>query len=73
MRCGNQDSIVRGSSPHKCGQEVWWNALNVVEAIIPSVTSEQTPSVKLFLYSVVPPLLQHAIDVAMARLSDLTI
>ena len=43
MRCGNQGSTIQGSSPHKCGQEVWWDALNVVEATILLVTSRLTP------------------------------
>lgn len=54
MSCGNQDSTVQGSSPHKCGQGVWWDALNVVAATIPPITSGLTPSLKLFLYSVAP-------------------
>ena len=52
MSCGNQDSTIQGPSPHKCGQVVWWGALNVLVATIPPVTSGLTPSLKLFLYSV---------------------
>ena len=51
VSCGNQGSTVQGSSPHKCSQEVWWDALDVVAATIPSVMSGLTPSSKLFLYS----------------------
>ena len=47
---GIQDSIVQRSSPHKCSQEVWWDALNVVAVTIPSVMSGLTPFPKLFLY-----------------------
>ena len=54
VSCGNQDSTVQESSPHKCGQGVWWGALNVVAATIPPITSRLTPSLKLFLYSVAP-------------------
>ena len=54
MSYGNQDSTVQGSSPHKSGQVVWWGALNVVAATIPPITSGLTPSLKHFLYSVVP-------------------
>ena len=52
--CGNQNSTVQGSSSHKCGQGVWWDALNVVAATIPPITLRLTPSLKLFLYSVAP-------------------
>ena len=45
---------AQGSSSHKCGQEVWWDILNVVAAAIPLFTSRLTPSLKLFLYSVAP-------------------
>ena len=51
MSCGSQGITVQGSSPHKCSHEVWWDALNVVEATIPLVMSGLTPSPKLFLYS----------------------
>ena len=50
VSCGGQGSIVQGSSPHKCSQEVWWDALNVGAATIPSVMSGLTPSSKLFLH-----------------------
>ena len=49
MSCGGQGSTVQGSFPHKCNQEVWWDALNVKAATIPPVTSGLTPSLKLFL------------------------
>ena len=52
VSCGNQDSIVLESSPHKCGQRIWWGALNVVAITIPSDMLGLTPSLKLFLYSV---------------------
>ena len=51
VSCGSQDSTVQGFSLHKCKQEVWWDALNVVAATIPSVISGLTPSPKLFLYN----------------------
>ena len=51
VSCGSQGCTVQGSSLHKCSQEVWWDALNVVAATIPSVMSGLTPSTKLFLYS----------------------
>ena len=54
VSCGNQDGTVQGSSPHKCGQGVWWGALNVVATTIPPITSGLTPFLKLFLYSVAP-------------------
>ena len=47
----SQGNTVQRSSPHKCSQEVWWNALNVVAATIPSVMSRLAPSPKLFPYS----------------------
>ena len=47
---GSQGSIVQGYSPHKCSQEVWWVALNVVAATIPPVMSRLAPSPKLFPY-----------------------
>ena len=50
MSCGNENSTVQGSSSHKCSQEVWWDALNVVTATIPLVMLELTPFSKLFLY-----------------------
>ena len=50
---GSQDNTVQESSPHKCNQEVWWDALNVVVATIPSVISGLTSSPKLFLYSMI--------------------
>ena len=46
----SQGSTVQGSSPHKCSQEVWWDALNVVAATIPSVMLGLTLASKLFLY-----------------------
>ena len=52
VSCGSQDSIVQGSSPHKCSQEVWWDALNVVAATIPLVTLGLTSSSKLLLYNI---------------------
>ena len=52
VSCGNQDNAVQGSSPHKCGQGVWWGALNIGASTIPPITSGLTPSLKLFLYSV---------------------
>ena len=45
-----QDSIIQGSSTHKCSQEAWWNILNVVATTILSVMSRLTPSSKFFLY-----------------------
>jgi len=48
---GSQGSTIQGSSPHKCSQEVWWDALNVGTATIPSIMSGLTPSPKLFLNS----------------------
>ena len=48
---GSQDNTVQGFSPHKCIQEVWWDALNVVVATIHSVMSGLNPFPKLFLYS----------------------
>ena len=51
VSCGSQGSTVQGSSPHKCSQEIWWDALNVMAATIPSVMLRLTPSSKLFLYS----------------------
>ena len=38
-----------GSTPHKCNQKVWWDALNVGVATIPPVMSGLIPSSKLFL------------------------
>ena len=49
---GDQDSTVQGSSSYKCSQEIWWEALNMVAATIPLVTSGLTSSLKLFLYGV---------------------
>ena len=51
VSCGSQGNTVHGSSPHKCSQEVWWDALNVMAAIIPSIMSGLTSFLKLFLYS----------------------
>ena len=53
VNCGSQDSIVQGSSPHKCSQEVWWDVLNVVVATILLVMSGLTPSLKLFFYNMI--------------------
>ena len=53
VSCDNQNSTVQRSSPYKCGQGVWWGALNMVAATIPPITPGLTPSLKLFLYSVV--------------------
>ena len=50
---GSQGSNIQRSFSHKCSQEVWWDALNVVVATIPSVTSGLTPSPKLFFYSMI--------------------
>ncbi|XP_050241127.1 probable pectinesterase/pectinesterase inhibitor 51 [Quercus robur] len=50
----NQDSTVQGYSPHKCGQGVWWGALNVMAVTIPPITLGLTSSLKLFLYDVAP-------------------
>ena len=47
----SQGSIVQRSFPHKCNQEVWWDALNVVASTIRSIMLGLTPSPKLFLYS----------------------
>ena len=52
VSCSNQHSTVQGSSPHKCGQGFWWDALNMGAATIPPITSGLIPSLKLFLYSV---------------------
>ena len=54
VSCGNQDSTIQGSSPHKCGQRVWWGAINVVAINIPPITSGLTLSLKLFPHSVAP-------------------
>ena len=51
MSCDSQGNTIQGPSSHKCNQEVWWDALNVVAATILSVMSELTHSSKLFLYS----------------------
>ena len=51
VSCNSQGSTVQGSSPHKCNQEFWWDALNVVATTIPSVMSGLTPFSKLFFYS----------------------
>ena len=51
VSCGNQDSIVQRSSPHKCGQRVWWGTINVVVTTIPPITSRLTSSLKLFRWS----------------------
>ena len=50
VSCSSQGSTIQESSPHKCSQKVWWDALNVVAATIPSVMLGLTPSPKLFLY-----------------------
>ena len=62
-------AMFKGSSPHKCSQKVWWDALNVVTATIPSVMSGLTPSPKLFLYNMissgnVPRLLEGVTSLA---------
>ena len=54
VSCGNQDSTVQGSSPHKCDQGVWWSVLNVMATTIPPIMLKLTPSLKFFLYSVAP-------------------
>ena len=51
VSCDSQGNTVQKFSSHKCNQEVWQDALNVVAATIPSVMSWLTPSPKLFLYS----------------------
>ena len=62
VNCGNQNSTVQAFSPHKCSQEVWWDALNVVTSAILLVMSGLIPSSKLFFYSVISfgnvPLMQ---------------
>ena len=50
---GSQGSNIQRPFSHKCSQEVWWDALNVVVATIPSVTSGLTPSPKFFFYSMI--------------------
>ena len=55
MSYGGQGSTIQGSSPHKCNQEVWWDALNMGIATTPSVMSRLTPLRNFF--SVVGPLL----------------
>ena len=54
VSCDNQNSTVQGCSPHKCGQRVWWGALNVVATTIAPITSTLIPFLKFFLYSVAP-------------------
>ena len=49
LSCGSQNSTVQRSSPHKCSQEIWQNALNVGAATILLVMSGLTLSSKLFL------------------------
>ena len=44
--------VLEGSSPHKCSQEVWWDALNMMIATTHSVMSGLTPSLKFFFYSI---------------------
>ena len=51
VSCSSQGSTIQESSPHKCSQKVWWDALNVVAATIPSIISRLTPSLKLFIYN----------------------
>ena len=51
MSCSSQSSIVQEPFPHKYSQKVWWDALNVVAATIPSIISRLTPFLRLFLYS----------------------
>ena len=51
MSYGSQGSTIQGFSPHKCSQEIWWDALYVGATTIPSVMSGLTPSLKLFLNS----------------------
>jgi len=47
---GNQGNTVQESSPHKCSQEVWWDALNVVATTNSSIMAVLAPSPKaLFL------------------------
>ena len=55
VSCGSQDSTVQGSSPHKCNQKIWWDALNMGAATIPSIMLGLTPSSKLFLNSRTSP------------------
>ena len=43
VSCGNQDSTVQGSSPHKCSKRVWWGPINVVATSISSIMSWLTP------------------------------
>ena len=49
VSCDGQGSTIQWSSPHKCSQEVWWDALNMGAATILLVMSGVTPSSKLFL------------------------
>ena len=51
VSCSSQGNIIQRASSHKCNQEVWWDALNVVATIILSVMLGLTHSTKLFLYS----------------------
>ena len=50
VSCGGQSSTVQESSPHKCNQKVWWDALNVGAVTTPSIMSGLAPSLKHFLY-----------------------
>ena len=55
VSCDSQDNIVKGFSPHKCSQEVWWDALNVGATTILPVMSRLTPFPNLFLYNMTFP------------------